>query len=217
MPAVMTFDTLVEDIGAYSERSLEVTYVAQIPRFIALAEFQLAAEWRGLGSQLWVTGAFTPNQPIVDKPAEWRETISWNYGTGVANQDRNYLLERSLEYCRVYWPNPTAALLTRPPKYYANYDWDHFFVVPTPLVAYPFELGYYTKIVPLDAAHQTNWLTEHAPQLLLAACMLQAQPFLKWFGERLEAWKGLYAMQAQSLSLEARNQTIDRSTVVDKQ
>jgi len=46
--------------------------------------------------------------------------------------------------------------------------------------------------------------------------MLQAQFFLKWMGERLQAWQGMYATQAQNLGLEARNQTIDRSTAVDK-
>jgi hypothetical protein len=176
MSAVMTYASLVEDIGTYSERSLDTAFVTQIPRLVMLAEQQLAAEWRGLGNMEWVTSAFTAAQPIVAKPALWRETVSWNYGMGVepADQDRIYLLERSLEYCRTYWPNPTSALLSKPPKYYASYDWNHFFVTPTPFAAYPYELGYYTRITPLDDDNQTNWLTEHAPQLLLAACMLQA-------------------------------------------
>lgn len=216
MAEAMTFDSLVEDIKLYSERSNDAVFVAQIPRLIMLAESTMAAEWRGLGNQNWVTGTFTASQPIVAKPARWRETVSWNFGTGEDDQDRNYILERSLEYCRTYWPNPTVVDVLRPPKYYANYNWDNFFVAPTPISAYPFELGYYELIRPLDAANQTNWLTDHAPQMLLSQCMFQAQPFLKWFGERLASWQGMYQSQAQALSLEARNQTIDRSTVVDK-
>ena len=216
MPAVMTYASLVDDITLYSERTNDATYIAQIPRIVMLAELDLAASWRGLGNQKWVTDAFTIDQPIVAKPAYWRETIAWNFGTGTGNATRNYLLERSLEYCRIYWPDPTVSSSSVVPLYYANYDWDNFFVAPTPAVAYPFELGYYERITPLDDANQTNWLTEHAPQLLLAACMLQAQFFLKWMGERLQAWQGMYATQAQNLGLEARNQTIDRSTAVDK-
>lgn len=214
--AVMTYDSLVQDMKIYSERSNDPDFVAQIPRFIMLAENELAASWRGLGSMKWVTSAFVLDQPIVAKPARWRETVSWNFGTGLANNRRNFLLERSLEYCRTYWPDPTVSDATKIPAYYANYDWEHFFVVPTPAVVYPFELGYYERIQPLDTANQTNWLTEHAPQLLLAACMLQAQPFLKWFGERLKTWNDMLSNSAGALGLETRNQTIDRSTVVDK-
>ena len=217
MSAVMTYDSLVEDMISYSERATDAAFTAQVPKFIALAELDLAANWRGLGNQKLVTDAFTIDQPIVAKPAMWRETIAWNFGTGTGNATRNYLLERSLEYCRIYWPDPTVSDSASPPLYYANYDWDHFLVAPTPAVAYPFELGYYERITPLDDANQTNWLTEHAPMFLLSACMLQAQLYLKWFGDRLQAWQAMYANQAQSLGLEARNQTVDRSTVVDKQ
>lgn len=217
----MTFDSLVDDIETYSERSSDTAFVAQVPRFIMLAESDLAAKWRGLGNQRWVTDFFTVNQPILAKPARWRETISWGYGInavdGEPGDERRYILERSLEYCRSYWPNSTLSGTDTPPVYYGNYDWNHFLVVPTPAVMYPFELGYWERIQPLDDANQTNWLTEHAPQLLLSACMLQAQPYLKWFGERLQSWATMYQDAIQSLGLEARNQTVDRSTVVDKQ
>lgn len=221
MPAaVMTYTSLVSDIELYSERGSDEAFVAQVPRFIMMAETDLAAKWRGLGNQRWVTDFFTVDQPIVAKPARWRETISWNYGMdeeriAVGNQ-RNYILERSLEYCREYWPDPTVSENTKPPVYYANYNWNNFLVVPTPALMYPFELGYWERIEPLDEETETNWLTEHAPQLLLSACMLQAQPFLKWFGERLETWLKMYASDVAALGLEARNQTVDRATVVDK-
>lgn len=217
MPAaVMTYTSLFNDIKTYSERGNDDSFLLQIPRFIMMAESDLAAKWRGLGNQKWVTGVFVLNQPIVAKPARWRETVSWNFGTGTGNNRRNFILERSLEYCRTYWPDPTVVDIEKIPAYYANYDWDHFFVVPTPAVAYPFELGYYELIQPLDDANQENWLTIHAPQLLISACMLQAQPFLKWFGERLQSWQAMYASDVTALGLESRNQTVDRSTVVDK-
>lgn len=217
MAEVMTYTSLVDDIIVYAERSSDTSFIAQVPRFIMLAESDLAAKFRNLGVQQWVTSAFTASNPIVTKPARWRETISWNFGTGTNNQVRNFLLERSLEYCRTYWPDPTVTDAARPPKYCANYDWDHFFVVPTPISAYPFELGYYLLIQPLDAVNETNWFTRSAPQLILSATMLQAQLFLKWFDTRLQVWQSMYEGAIQSLSLEARNQTIDRATVVDKQ
>lgn len=217
MAESMTYGSLVADVIVYAERASDTSFVAQVPRFLMLAENDLAAKFRNLGVQAWVTNVFVANNPILAKPARWREMLSWNYGTGTNDQDRNFLLERSLEYCRVYWPNPTVASADHPPKYYANYDWDHLFVAPTPVSAYPFEMGYYELIRPLDAVNSTNWFTDRAPQLILAATMLQAQPFLKWFDTRLQVWQGMYNDAIQSLGLEARNQTIDRATVVDKQ
>lgn len=217
MAEVMTYTSLIADVILYAERSSDTTFIAQVPRLLMLAENDLAAKFRNLGVSIWVTGAFTPTNPILAKPARWREMIAWNFGTGIDDADRNFLLERSLEYCRTYWPNPTVSSADRPPKYYANYDWDHLFVCPTPVSAYPFEMGYYEKIRPLDAIDQTNWFTERAPQLILSAVLLQAQPFLKWFDARLQFWQGMYNDSIQSLGLEARNQTIDRATVVDKQ
>ena len=98
----MTYDSLVEDIKTYAERD-DAPFVEQIPRFIMMAENRLAS-LRGLGLLKFVSGTLTNNNPIMQKPVRWRETASFSI---VVDSKRQYLFERSYEYCRTYWPDST--------------------------------------------------------------------------------------------------------------
>lgn len=183
----LTYDTLVTDIQQYAERQ-DADFVSRIPRFLMYAENRLAAEGRGLGNTRAVTGAFTATNPVVAKPARWRETISWNWGlTNDAAAERNFLVPRTYEFCRVYAPPGSLGS----PKYYADYDADNWLVVQSPLAAYPFEILYYERWVPLDATHQTNWLTINTPQLLLYSSLLEAQAYVK-NKDKVAEWQGFY-------------------------
>lgn len=188
MSVSMTYATLVADAELYADRH-DSQFIAQIPSFVALAENRLASEGRGLGNLKAVTSTFTAANPIVAKPQRWRETVSWNFGlTNTADALRNFILPRTYEFARVYAPPGTLGS----PKYYADYDADNWLVVLTPLLAYPFELLYYERWEPLDATHQTNWLTINAPQLLLYATLLEAAPFLKNYNEQAKTWQAAY-------------------------
>ena len=184
----MTYNSLVSDTEVYADRH-DSQFVDQIPRFVMLAENRLASEGRGLGNLKAVVDTFVAGNPVVAKPQRWRETISWNFGlTNSADALRNFLLPREYGFCRVYAPPGTLGS----PKYYADYDANNWLVVLTPLLAYPFELLYYERWEPLDATHQTNWLTINAPQLLLYATLLEAAPFLKNYKEQAQTWQAAY-------------------------
>lgn len=189
---VLTYDSLVTDIASYAERD-DVPFTTQIPRLIMLAENRLCSEARGLGFQRYATGSFSANS--FAKPARWRETVSINITVG---DERKFLRPRTYDYCRAFWPN---AAKTDVPRYYSDQGYEHFFVVPTPAVAYAFEVGYYERPEPLSSANQTNWTTQYAPQLLLYATLLEAQPFLKR-AERIAEFQGLYDRALQSLAQE---------------
>jgi len=212
MSAVMTYNSLIADIALYAERGNDAVFVAQVPKLVALAENVIAREVKGLGQQQSVTDNFIANNPIVTKPDRWRETISINYGTGTNNNSRNTIFARSLEFCRFYWPDPSS---TAPPKYYADYDYGHWLIVGTPDQAYPFEVIYYERALPLDANNQSNWNTTYAPDLILAACMLQCQPFIKNM-EKMAVWQAQYDRAAGGFDHENKRRTADRSTIVDK-
>ena len=81
MAVVMTYDSLVEDIETYLERTDQAT-VDKIPTFIMLAEQVLAAELKFLGNLTVNTSNFVQGQAIVDKPARWRKTVSMNVTVG---------------------------------------------------------------------------------------------------------------------------------------
>ena len=199
--AAMTYDSLVTDISGYTERR-DQAFLDQIPRFIMLAENRIASECRGLGFQRYAT--FTLNSNIIDKPSRWRETISLSL---VNNNEIQYLYERGYEYCRMYSPNPAT---TGIPVYYANYDYEHIIVVPSPASSYPSELAYYERPEPLSSLNQTSWTTQYAPQLLLYACLLETAPWLK-NDQRIQTWQGLYNAAKGDLENESARRMSDRS------
>ena len=204
--AVMTYDSLVEDISSYLERTDTAT-LAKIPTFIMLAEQVIASQIKFLGNLTPMQSTMTASQPIIDKPARWHKTVSMNVTVGGVKQP---VLLRKYEYLREYWPNPTE---TDVPLYYADYDYTHWLVAPTPAQDYTFEVLYYERIQPLDSSNQTNWFTIYAPQALLYGTLLQAMPFLK-NDDRIPMWQQQYDAIMQTLKQEDLQRIGDRQAAV---
>ena len=213
MATVMTFTTLQEDVRRYLERG--ATYASdpvvyeQIPRLINLAERRISRELKIQGFINVVTGTLVVGQSVYSKPDRWRDTVSINIGTGANSNSRNVLYARAYEYLLSYWPDRSQ---TDEPLFYADYDYSHWLLAPTPDAEYPFEILYYELPPLLDDAVQTNWLTEYAPQLLLYATLLEATPFLK-NDERINVWQSMYDRAAAMLNGEDLNKILDRSAV----
>ena len=206
--AVMTYDSLVDDISTYLERTDTAT-LQKIPTFIMLAEQVIAAEIKFLGNLTVQQSTMVATQPVIDKPARWHKTVSMNV---VVAGERQPLLLRKYEYLREYWPNATQ---TDVPKFYCDYDYTHWLIAPTPAAAYTFEVLYYERIQPLDSSNQTNWFTIYAPQALLYGTLLQAMPFLK-NDERIPMWQSQYDKIMQVLKNEDVTRIADRqATVLD--
>ena len=202
----MTYDSLVENIQSYLERS-DTQTLEKIPLFIMLAEQVIASQIKFLGNLTVNTSAMVANQATVDKPARWHKTVSMNITVA---GERNPVLLRKYEYLREYWPDPTA---TGTPKYYADYDYTHWLVAPTPAAAYNFEVLYYERVQPLDSSNQTNWFTIYAPQALLYGSLLQAMPFLK-NDERMGMWQQQYDLIINTLKAEDVQRIADRQANV---
>ena len=206
--AVMTYDSLVDDISTYLERTDQAT-LDKIPTFIMLAEQVLAAEIKFLGNLTVQQSTMVATQPVIDKPARWHKTVSMNV---VVAGERRPVLLRKYEYLREYWPDATQ---TEVPKFYCDYDYTHWLVAPTPASAYTFEVIYYERLQPLDSSNQTNWFTIYAPQALLYGSLLQAMPFLK-NDERIPMWQGQYDKIVNVLKTEDLTRIADRqATVLD--
>jgi hypothetical protein len=169
---VMTYDSLNTMVLQYLERS-DAAVVEAIPTFITLAEFEIAQQIKTLGQMQVVSSTMTINNPVIQKPARWRKTVSMEVSTAGA---KSPVLLRKYEYLKSYTPNATTTGL---PLFYADYDYDHWLVAPTPDQAYSFEVLYYERIAPLSSANQTNWITQNAPNAMLFGTLLQAMPFLK--------------------------------------
>jgi hypothetical protein len=204
--SVMTYDSLTENIQSYLERSDTAT-LEKIPLFIMLAEQVIASEIKFLGNLTVNTSAMVAGQFTIDKPARWHKTVSMNVTVDGVRQP---ILLRKYEYLREYWPDQTA---TDIPLYYADYDYTHWLVAPTPDIAYNFEVLYYERVQPLDSTNQTNWFTIYAPQALLYGSLLQAMPFLK-NDERTPMWQAQYSAIMQTLKAEDVSRIADRQTIV---
>jgi hypothetical protein len=205
MAEALTYASLLTDVQAYAERS-DDPFITQIPRFVMMCENKLATEVRGLGLQKYVTGTLSGS--TLPKPERWRETVSFNI---TVNNQRVFLQNRSYDYCRTFASNPA---LTGVPRYYADYEYEHFLIVATPDDNYAFELAYYERPEPLSDSNQTNWLTQYAPQLLLFGTLLEAQPFLKR-PELMQQYQALYDRALQGIAQESsRRVSSDRGSTV---
>lgn len=170
MATAMTYTSLITDIQAYIERGGDddPTVQEQLPRIVNRVERSLANELKIQGYQntlsfTMATGTFT-----YAKPDSWRSTISLAIGTGTNFNTRKILLPRSYEYASQVWPDRTAM---DEPIFYADYDFGHWLISPTPVYAHPAEVLCWCLPDLLSASNESNWLTDLQPQLLLTRCL----------------------------------------------
>jgi hypothetical protein len=200
----MTYDSLLVDVRRYLERGFtqesdQIVY-DQLPRLVTLGERRIARELKIEGFIQAVVTPLQPGVPVYMKPDRWRDTISMSV-------DNQPVFARSYEYCRHYWPDEAS---TGTPEFYADYDYQHWLLVPTPATAQTLEILYYEQPRLLGEEFQTNWLTEYAPDLLLYATLLEATPFLK-NDDRIQTWQGMYDRAAQAINGEDLKRILDRS------
>ena len=169
---VLTYDSLTSTVLQYLERK-DVAVVAQIPTFITMCEFEIAENIKTLGQLSVANSTMEIGNPSLAKPARWRKTVSMSVNNGSKMQP---ILLRKYEYLKNYAPDPTVK---GTPLYYADTDYEHWYLAPTPDIAYSFEVLFYERIAPLSTTNQTNWLTQYAPNAMLYGTLLQAMTFLK--------------------------------------
>lgn len=200
----MTYNSLLEDMRRYLERGFteesDDIVFNQLPRLVTLAERKIARE---LKIQGFIRAVQTPLQVGVNvyrKPDRWRDTISMTVNGAP-------IFSRSYEYCRNYWPDESQRAT---PQFYADYDYNHWLITPVPYAASTLEILYYEQPALLGDDLSTNWLTEYAPDALLYAALLEAQPFLKQ-DDRIPTWQGMYDRAVQALSGDDLKKILDRS------
>ena len=207
MSYTMTYSSLTQDLQRYLERGFTVDsdpYVyEQLPRLINLAERRISHELKLQGFLRYVNTDFAVGVAVLEKPDRWRETVSMRV-------NGRSLYTRSYEYLRSYWPTEAAV---GSPEFYADYDYNHWLIAPTPNAVAEVEIAYYEMPRLLDDANQTNWLTTYAPNLLLYASLLEAMPFLK-NDERVATWQSMYDRHAQALATEDSSKIQDRVSTV---
>jgi hypothetical protein len=216
MPVALTFNSLITALQDALERgsaTTDPTVFRNFPLYINNAERAIARRLKILGMNIPIVGALAASNAVYPKPNGWRRTISMNYGvatvTDPAQNSATQIFARGYEYCLSYWPDLTQ---TAPPKYYADYNYTNWLVVPTPNISYPWQILYYGLPQLLDASNQTNFWTDFAPETLLPRALLEMTPFLK-NDERLVVWKGQYEEAVTALGSEDDSRLVDRQAV----
>jgi len=200
----MTYTSLLEDVRRYLERGFtaesdQIVY-EQLPRLVTLAERRVSRDLKITGFIRAISTPFQAGVSVYIKPDRWRDTVSMLV-------DNVPIFARDYEYCRNYWPNPDQ---TAKPQFYADYDYQHWLITPTPASAQKLEILYYEQPRFLGEDFQTNWITEYIPDALLYATLLEATPFLKK-DERITIWQGLYERAANAINGEDLKRIMDRS------
>lgn len=215
MAFAFTYSTLVQKVIDFSERT-DTAFENAIPTFITLAIDRITKDAKMLGAELYITSqqgeGLTPDSPVLSKPALWRNTVTFNIGTGTNYNTRKTLLLRSYEFCNDYWKDRTQ---TGEPKYYSDYEYNQWLVVPTPDEAYPYEIAYLQQFGPLDSNTQTNWLTDNAPELLFNCVMMMSRFYTK-DKEDQAFWENAYNTALSSLMKEDKERFTDRNSQRDK-
>ena len=199
----LTYDSLVSTVEQYLERN-DVSVVSQIPVFISLAEFAIAQQIKTLGQIEVASGVMQAGNPVIQKPARWRKTVSMSV-TVSGKKQPVYL--RKYEYLTEYNSQSVAGV----PLYYGDYDYDNFYVSPTPDQAYPFEVLIYQRIQPLSSTNQTNWITNNAPNAMLFGTLLEAVVYLK--DDARQIFQQKYDAAMAALKTEDISRVGDRSAV----
>lgn len=215
MAEAMTFTSLQQDLRRYLERGnpADTEVFEQIPRLITLAERSLARAIKVQGFIVPYISNLVAGVSVYAKPARWRETVSMQVGTGLlpatVGNNRKFIYPRSTEYCRMYWPNSDDREL---PLFYADYDYNHWLISPTPDAAYNWEVITYQLPPLLGDDNQTNYLTDYAPNALLYRALLEASPFLK-NDERIPVWQTMYQAEIGTLDVEDLQNIANRASV----
>lgn len=201
----MTYDSLVEDVIRYSERD-DTSFVEQIPRLIAMAEQEIASQVKTLWELNVVETTLISGSSgaTLMKPVRWRKTVSMK----ISGEP---VLHRSQDYVAQYQSESSQGQ----PKYYADYDYNHWALAPVPDAAYDVEIIYYSRIQPLDSTNQQNLITREAPQAILFGTLLQAQGYLK-SPDKLQLWQQMYKNAMDALKAENNSRNIDRNTTVSE-
>lgn len=205
MSYVQNYTNLLNDVRQYIERGFtaesDPLVYEQLPRLITLAQRRIARDLKVQGFLRAVTFTVEAGVSVYRKPDRWRDTISMRIG-------QEPVFTRSYDYCRNFWPNEQE---TDTPKFYSDYDFNHWLIVPTPSQTVEAEVLYYEQPRLIDENFQTNWMTEYAPDMLLYSSLLEAQGFLK--NDKLAAmWESRYAQAKAAVNQEDLSRIMDRAS-----
>lgn len=178
MPAIAwTYTTLRAALQAWPVHASNL-YLANLDSIIGLGERRL---WGDLNIEEYDKTDKTTVQMVIGtrtflKPADTIQVRTLAY---ISAGQFAYLEKRSSDWCQMFAPDPTVR---SPPQYYHELASDTLEVVPTPDQAYQVffrYIGVLPESLTSSNPSATTWLSRAGPDALLAACLAEAEHFIK--------------------------------------
>ncbi len=224
MGLTFTYSSLVTTIGQYTLEGVSAVedgvilnngeFQAALPTIINLAEERIIRDLNSNVFDLELSGYLTPANPYVPIPDSYlgirSMTVATDFSTFVP------IRRHDITWLENYWRNPA---LTATPQYYAvwgndgnGYESGSFRLAPTPDQAYPYILRYIQRPDTISTDTPTTWLSTHAADCLLWACLAESMAYLR---EDVSAengmtqmFEGKYKAELEKLKKELSNQII---------
>jgi hypothetical protein len=160
----------------------DTRYVSQLDTIIGLGELRvlkdLNIEYFDTIDLTKVTTGSTREAPKLSTMFQIRTVILTDLPDTTARNDR-YLERRSYEYCRTYCPGEYVPVAGTEPLYFCELNDTQIYIVPPSTLAYGIEYRGLVRPVGLSGSAATSWLGTNVPDLLFAACLMEAEQFLK--------------------------------------
>lgn len=210
MSSSFTYNELKQALQDWPQTE-NAEYVANLDRFIKLAEDRLITDLNLEIFDQFDTPLLTGGSAVVTKPTDMLAERGLFYISGggeVPSGDYRRLIKRSYEFVQNFWPDGAT---TGTPKYYCELDETSWMAVPPPSAAWSVEIRYVKRPASLTAGAGTGttWMSSRCGDLLFAASLMEAEHYLKAddrYGDmKAKYYEELLPMRRMELRVAIRN------------
>ena len=180
------YDNLWYAVQTYCETT-EPAFVAEIPKFVGLAEERIYNSVQIPAIRKNQTGVMSQYNRYLSLPTDWLATFSLAVVDPITG-NYSYLLDKDVNFIRESYPNPTSY---GTPQHYAIFDKDSLILGPSPDAVYQVELHYYYYPESIVTAG-TSWLSLHFETVILYGTIREAYTYLKGETDIMESYEKKY-------------------------
>lgn len=189
----MTLDTwtgLKADVANWLNRG---DLTASIPTFITLAEAQMAREFvSGVKKGRPIPRRLKSRSDVIIDVADEYISVPPRFQSPIT-----FMLEGAppivldyLDPLTLLAAKRAARHTGKPPRFYTVLG-DELQIYPVADIAYTGEIFFASRVTPLSAENESNWVLQDHPDAYLYGALMQAAPYLK-DDPRLAVWGGLF-------------------------
>lgn len=170
-----TYGQLKQAIQDYTQNT-ETSFVNNLPVFIRMAEERILKAVQLNLFRKNATATAAAGSQYLAVPGDFLAPYSLSM-TG-DDGDKFFVEFKDVSFAQTYNPDPST---TGQPRYYAQFDVDHFLLSPTPDASYTAELHYLYRPQSITELSDsgTTWLSENAEMALLYGALIEAYIYMK--------------------------------------